>query len=278
MKFLPHNLSPRHLVILGMSVATLLLLLIGGLQWESGNDFRIFRERVAHTRTVLLDLESLLTCTIDAETAQRTYLLVHQDRYLESYNHSWIFSHDQIQTLRQLISSPEQQKNLDQMEPLMKAKFDELAQTITLEQGGNHAAALQMVTSDLGKNNMDEIRATIRAMQDAEASLFQQREEAYLRNSQINSELTALLIVLGLDSIVAILFIFLLRRLERMQEMITICAWSKLIEFEGEWLSIEEYLSRRLDARITHGISHAEAEKMRKLLEYEKLKKAGKAR
>ena len=60
MKFLPRHLSARHLVILGMSIPTLLLLLVGGLQWESGNDFRISRERVTHTRTVLLDLESLL--------------------------------------------------------------------------------------------------------------------------------------------------------------------------------------------------------------------------
>lgn len=274
MKFLPHNLSPRHLVILGMSVATLLLLLIGGLLWKSGNDFRISRERVTHTRTVLLDLESILTCMIDAEMAQRTYLLDHRVSYLESYNHSLVLGHDQIQSLRQLISNPEQLKNLDGLESMMKAKFDELAQAIMLEQRGDHAGALQIVTSGSGKDSMDEIRASVRAMQDAEAGLFQQQEEAYLRNSQINSELFALLIVLGLDSIVIMLFIFLLRRLERMQEMVTICAWSKLIEFEGEWLSIEEYLSRRLDARVTHGISHAEAEKMRKLLEYEKLKKA----
>ena len=274
MKFLPRHLSARHLVILGMSVPTLLLLLIGGLQWKSGNDFRISREWVSHTRTVLLDLESLLTCMIDAETGQRGYLLVHQDSYLEPYNHSLAFSRDQIQTLRQLTSDNlGQQKNLDRLEPLMKAKFDELAQSIALEQRGDHAGALQIVTSNSGKNTMDEIRATVRVMQDAETSLFQQREDAYQRNSQINSALSALLLALGLGCIVALIFFSLLRRLERMQEMITICAWSKLIEFEGEWLSIEEYLSRRLHARVTHGISHGESYKMLKLLEYEKLKK-----
>ena len=274
MKFLPRHLSARHLVILGMSVPTLLLLLLGGLQWKSGNDFRISREWVTHTRTVLLDLESLLACMIDAETGQRGFLLVHQDSYLEPYNHSLAFSHDQIQTLRQLIWDPAQQKNLDRLEPLMKAKFDELAQSITLEQRGDHVGALQMVASNSGKNTMDEIRSTVRVMQDAETSLFQQREDAYQRNSQINLALSALLLALGLGCIVALIFFFLLRRLERMQEMITICAWSKLIEFEGEWLSIEEYLSRRLHARVTHGISHGESYKMLKLLEYEKLKKA----
>lgn len=44
----------------------------------------------------------------------------------------------------------------------MKPKFDELAQTITLEQRGDHAGALQIVASDSGKNTMDEIRSTVR--------------------------------------------------------------------------------------------------------------------
>jgi len=274
MKFLPRHLSARHLVILGMSVPALLLLLVGGLQWKSGNDLRASRAWVAHIHTVLLDLESLLTCMVDAETGQRGYLLVHKDSYLEPYNHSMAFSHDQIQTLRQLIWDPEQQKNLNRLEPLIKARFDELAQTIALEQRGDHAGAMRIVTSDSGKNIMDEIRSTVRVMQDGETSLFQQREEAYQRNSQINSALSALLLALGVGCFIALIFVSLLRRLERMQEMITICAWSKLIEFEGEWLSVEQYLSRRLHARITHGISHGEAVKMLQLLGYEKLKKA----
>lgn len=110
MKFLSRNLSVRHLLILGMMVPVLLLLLVGGLQWKSGNDFRSSREWVSPTRIVLLDLESLLSCLSDAETGQRGYLLVHQDSYLEPYNHSLAISHDQIQTLRQLIWDPEQKK------------------------------------------------------------------------------------------------------------------------------------------------------------------------
>jgi CHASE3 domain sensor protein len=274
MKFLSYNLSVRHLVILGISVPTLLLLLVGGLQWKLGDDFRLSRERVSNTRIVLLDLDTLLISMLDAETGQRGYLLTHQNSYLEPYNRSLAFSRDQIQSLRQLISDPEQQKLLNRLEPLMKAKSDELAQTLMLAQRADQAGAMQLVAGNSGKNTMDEIRSTVRVMQDSETTLFQQREDAYQRISRINSELSALLLALGLGCIVAILFFLLLHRLEQMQEMVTICAWSKLIEFEGEWLSMEEYLSRRLHARVTHGISQIEAEKMRKLLKYEKLKKA----
>ena len=65
MKFLPRHLSARHLAILGMLVATLLLLLVGGLQWKSGQDYRNSLERASRARTVTLDLESLLACMLE---------------------------------------------------------------------------------------------------------------------------------------------------------------------------------------------------------------------
>jgi len=272
MKFLSRQLSASQLVLIGIVVPALLLLLVGGLQWESGNDFRNSRERVSHVRTVLLDLETLLVCMVDAETGQRGYLLVHEDSYLEPYRHSLAFSRDQIQTLRQLIRDPEQQRNLGRLEPLLKSKFEELAQTISLEQRGDHAGALKIMTLNSGKNTMDEIRATVRAMQDGETALYQQQEEAFQRNSQINYELSALLLALGFGGVIAVIYFSMLRRLEQMKEMITICAWSKLIEFEGEWLSVEQYLTRRLHARVTHGISRVESEKMLNLLKSQSLR------
>lgn len=46
---------------------------------------------------------------------------------------------------------------------------------------------------------------------------------------------------------------------ERVETMVTICAWSRTVEYEGEWISFEEYLLRRFNIRTTHGISAAEA-------------------
>jgi hypothetical protein len=174
-------------------------------------------------------------------------------------------------------ANPKEKANLDRLEVLINVKFDEMAQAVALEQADNHAGALQLVDSGSGKSSMDEIRSTVRTMQDSETKLLQLRDEDYQRNSQINSELSVLLTILGLGFTIAIVSFFLLRRFEQMHEMITICAWSKLIEFEGEWLTVEEYLTRRLHTRITHGISHAESVKMLKLLEFEKLRKAAAA-
>jgi len=44
--------------------------------------------------------------------------------------------------------------------------------------------------------------------------------------------------------------------------LVKICAWSRTIEYEGEWVSFEEYLKRRFNMDTSHGISPAEAEKV----------------
>ena len=50
-----------------------------------------------------------------------------------------------------------------------------------------------------------------------------------------------------------------LRRLDHMLGLVTICSWSKSVEYEGEWITFEEYLLRKFKLRVTHGISPTEA-------------------
>ena len=267
------RLKARHLIILGISVPVILLLVVDWLQWQSVNDYRTAREWVAHTRIVLFDLEAFLSCVNNAETGQRGYLLTHKESYLEPYEQAISRRVDLLHTLRQLTSdNPQQQKNIDLLEPLVNAKFAELAQTVALERAGDHAGALDIVMNDFGKNTMDQIRVLVGGMHDMERGFLQQREEAYQQTARSNSELSGLVITIGIGFALAIFF--LLRRLEQMQEMIKICAWSKLIEYEGEWMSIEEYLTRRFKLQVTHGMSDVEAKKMLKLLEKERHQEA----
>jgi CHASE3 domain sensor protein len=247
----------------------LLLVLVDWLQWRSLGDYRDAREWVTHTRIVLLDLESFLSLMNDAETGQRGYLLTHRESYLTPYENALNQSQDQFQTLRHLtLDNPQQQKNLDLLAPLVKAKFDELAQTIALEKNSDHEGALKIVLADFGKNTMDQIRALLSRMHDNESDLLRQREAGYQETARRNSQLSGLVIAIGIIFIVVI--VFLLLRMERMHEMIKICAWSKLIEYEGEWISVEDYLMRRFKIEVTHGMSEVEAKKMMQMIESEK--------
>jgi GAF domain-containing protein len=46
-----------------------------------------------------------------------------------------------------------------------------------------------------------------------------------------------------------------LERLSRLREIVTMCAWTRRLELEGEWLSVENYLERRFGIEVSHGIS-----------------------
>lgn len=48
----------------------------------------------------------------------------------------------------------------------------------------------------------------------------------------------------------------------RVDTLVTVCAWSKTVEYRGEWLSFDDYLHRRFNIQITHGISPAEAKRL----------------
>ena len=271
MKSLFKRPSARQLIIVGVSIPILLLVLVGWLQWQSVSDYTNAREWGTHTRIVMLNLESLLSCLNDAETGQRGYLLTHKEAYLEPYTHALRGIPHEMQALRYTTQGNlEEQKNINQLEPLVDAKLNELAQTVALERNLDHAGAIKVVMNDFGKNTMNQIRVILTSMQDIERGLLQEREESYQRLARRNSMLSGMIIAIGIGFIIAVFF--LLRRLERMQEMVKICAWSKLIEFEGEWLSIEDYLTRRFKAHISHGMSDDEAKKMLRLINKEKQK------
>lgn len=61
----------------------------------------------------------------------------------------------------------------------------------------------------------------------------------------------------------------LTRELEqRVDVLVKICAWTRTVEYQGEWISFEQYLRRRFGIETTHGISPAEAQR-----QFDKLKR-----
>lgn len=53
------------------------------------------------------------------------------------------------------------------------------------------------------------------------------------------------------------------RELEnRVNALVTVCAWSRTVEYEGEWISFEKYLLKRFNVNTSHGISPSEARKL----------------
>lgn len=48
-----------------------------------------------------------------------------------------------------------------------------------------------------------------------------------------------------------------LLRPDQPDKLVRVCAWTKRLELDGEWLDVETYLQRRFGIQVTHGISGA---------------------
>jgi len=85
---------------------------------------------------------------------------------------------------------PEAQKRLDELQPLVREKLRELAETIRRARAGEPEAALALVRADAGKEVMDEIRRGIGEIRGAEQDLLHQRinaRDVYLRRTRSNA-------------------------------------------------------------------------------------------
>lgn len=217
---------------------------------------------VTHTLEVERAVQSLLNSLIDAETGQRGFLLTGRNVYLEPYDAARTRVGQQLTDLGSLTAdNAYQQQRIAEATPLIRERLTLLADTIDLQQRGEHEAALAVVNSDRGKERMDKIRGVLGLMGAEENRLLWMRQQALGKDTRRSTALLFGLVLASLAS--AALLLYLLRRVYRLEPVVTMCAESRTIEYEGEWISFEEYLRRRFNISTQRGISPSEFERLR---------------
>jgi len=139
------------------------------------------------------------------------------------------------------------------VESLSRAKLAELDSRISLERAGKHDLAVSIVRTNHSDSLMTSIRSGLQAMTAEEASLLRDRQQALVEELHRGD-----LVSLGLATALAVMLIALLviaRGAEHYRNLVTLCAWTRSVEYEGEWISFEEYLRRKFDISTTHAIS-----------------------
>jgi signal transduction histidine kinase/CheY-like chemotaxis protein len=161
---------------LAFGALIVLLLLIGGATWERLSAARSAREASLHSYEVLGTIKDLSHAILDAETGQRGYLLTGSDDYLAPYQASLdrvSFLQGELQRLT--ATDPAEQERLRALAPILRHKLEELAQTVQLRRDVGFDAAVRMVRTDVGRDYMKTIEATIDVMTGHEQSLLAQR-------------------------------------------------------------------------------------------------------
>jgi CHASE3 domain sensor protein len=267
------KLTARRLVVIGILVPLICAILIGFLQWRSVDDLKHVRLKGLQIRTSQLTLGVFRYSLSDAESCQFRYILTHTPSDLDLYRKLIAQADDQFAQLRQLTAdNPTQQKFLDQVEPLLKAKEATTEQSLIMEQTGNHAGALQIISSDASRQNMLDIERNLEDMQAVAGQLLFYQQNAFSRNIKITSAVSIAGLLVNLGCIAAILL--LIRRLQAVQTDVTLDALKEMLKYEDGTLTIEEYLRRRAEALAAHGQAQIEAEKLLSQLERRKVRNA----
>lgn len=245
--------------VFGIAVA-FIVVSAGVLSWIAISSHQLLNQtadlvtRAGETNTAV---SALLVNMIDAETGQRGYLLTRRKEYLEPYSRAIAFGAMHLHELQEAVADDSLQwaRRAD-IARLQRAKFTMLASTIALVDRGMPDSALRIVQTGIGKQLMDSARVVLASIRSAEnqrlavrqVQLFSALNRAYIATMA----LCVMVIVFGITAGV------LQRRSERLGRLVTVCAWSRMIQFKGEWLTLEEYLARRFNVSVTHGISPRE--------------------
>jgi methyl-accepting chemotaxis protein len=198
------NISIGTKLWAAFSAIMLVIVIVGATAYQSTVKLTDTAQWVTHTHKVRTALADLLSALQDAETGQRGYLISGEERYLAPYQAGVNNSELHLRKLKELtVDNAAQQLHLEQMSPLIAAKFDELKETIELRRNKGFDAARQVVLGGKGKQNMDGIRAVIRDMENQEQELLKRREEEAQNSS--NNTFTTITVGICLAALLAAL-------------------------------------------------------------------------
>lgn len=216
----------------------------------------------AHARQSLALVNQLLATINEAETAQRGYLLTNDEKYLAPYVAARPRYASEVTALkRQYEGDPDMTGMMDRLGQLCGARFAEIERTVRLRREFGIAPALNVIESDEGWRLMNEIRAQLQTLQQQEIAEVAARSTRAAQEARWFQNLNwgALAFAAILAGTVAWLVV---RRLHQLEGLIKVCAWTQRVQWEGHWVTFEEYLAKRFNLHCTHGISDEAARKL----------------
>jgi PAS domain S-box-containing protein len=172
------------------------------------------------TNVTLSQANELLSELKDAETGQRGFVLTGDESFLEPYLSAAKVIDGHVARLQQLTLIEEAHQAAHALEPLIKAKMQEMAEVITVRRTGGLLEGSAAVATSKGRRLMDDIREVMQG-------LIQLEEAALVkRNDAVQAETRRLFAVLITTSAMTLLFalsvvyIFKRRSAERLKNLV----------------------------------------------------------
>lgn len=213
------------------------------------------REWVAHTLEVRQRLGALETDLVAAEAGEVAVLLTGDQSHLTSYYRATRNIGLTLRSLSFLVAdNPVQAQRIVQLKELFREKIREMDGTVQTVRSGDQGGALAAARRNVAQTSTTAmIQKVLEAASRTEATLQQERSNQ-LQRSANRGERVSLGLIVTLAMLMVGLFVAV-RRARNYERLIKVCAWSKTVDFEGEWISYDEYLRRRFNISVSHGIS-----------------------
>jgi CHASE3 domain sensor protein len=262
---MPAQKTKKILFWFGLSLPMVALLAMTWLVHQTGGQFNSSFNYVMQTYKVLDMFEQTQAQIVDAEANQRGYFLTGRQEYLEPYQHAMQSIRDDIAELKKLTSGdPVQQANLLALEKMVDEElvFDPAAALAS----GQVTTNVSVVTlTAQGKIKLEHMRRVLfQAHEEQQQALSKHQQVA--EQDVVSSQLMSLVLIIAVAMALSMVVVILLR-LEKLQEFVTVCAWTGQVQFQGQWLRLDEYLKKQFGISVSHSLSQAAAEKMMREIE-----------
>lgn len=144
-------------------------------------------------------LNKLMQHVLDAETGQRGYLLTGDARYLEPYTAAVSQINENLDSLRQLFTPYQaQMAEFGAMSQHVSAKLAEMDLSVRMRKDGNEDAWKFVLTTDVGQEYMEAIRAESTKLAASSASRMAQAQNQIKHTLQFSRVGVAVMALAGL--------------------------------------------------------------------------------
>jgi len=172
---------------------------------------------VEHTNEVLRNISAVERALLEAESAERGFLLTGESSYFDSYNRSQAEMAGWIGALRQLtLDNPSQTQHIDELRPKIEARFDEFSRAVELGPTRLNEA-LAVLETARARRLTPQIEEGLGELRQAELSLLGERQRTADRAALLVTFFAAVTGVLALLS--AAIGAFLLQRQRSIVEL-----------------------------------------------------------
>ena len=257
---IPAQKTKRVLFWVGLSLPMVALIAMTWLVHQAGGQFNNSFNWVLQNYKVLDKFEQTQSHIVDAEANQRGFLLTGHPEYLDPYQAAMTAIYDDIAELKKLTANdPAQGANIAALEQLVTNDlvFDP-ATAFSCGQFQTNASVVALTAR--GKHKIEDMRGVLlqaRAEQEQALSKHQQDAESDVISSQIMS-----LVLIAAVAVALVFVVVILLRLEKLQQFVTVCAWTGQMKFQGQWLRLDQYLERQFGIAVSHSLSQEAAAKM----------------